>query len=66
MKKIKTADLRGLTAQELDEKRFNLEKELHGLRQSKMTGQLDKPHMFKGLRRQIAQINTIKREKQNV
>ncbi len=60
--KIKAKELRGLSDQELDQKKDALEKELHDLRQKKLTGQLDKPHQFKLVRRQIAQVNTIKKE----
>jgi large subunit ribosomal protein L29 len=61
----KARDLRSLSAQELEHKRAALEKELHDLRQKKITGQLEKPHQFKVARRQVAQINTIMREKKN-
>ena len=57
-------DLRGLSPDELMLKRQALEKGLNELRQKKVTGQLDKPHQFKLLRRQVAQIRTIENEKQ--
>ncbi len=66
MSRPKSKDLRNLSAQELDQKKDVLQKELHSLRQKKITGQLDKPHQFKATRRQVAQINTIIREKKNV
>ncbi len=66
MSLVKGKDLRGLSAAELEQKHLALEKELQELRQKKVTGQLDKPHFFKNLRRQIAQVNTIQREKKNV
>ena len=66
MSLVKGRDLRGLSAVELEQKHLALEKELQELRQKKVTGQLDKPHFFKNLRRQIAQVNTIQREKKNV
>ena len=66
MSKFKVADLRALSAQELDQKITTIEKELHDLRQKKITGQLDKPHLFKKSRRQIAQVLTVKREAKNV
>lgn len=61
----KAKDLRNLSVDELDQKRAAHEKELHDLRQKKSAGTLDKPHFFKRLKREIAQINTVKREKQN-
>ncbi len=66
MDKAKPKDLRGLSSDELTLKKHTLEKGLNELRQKRITGQLDKPHEFKLMRRQIAQINTIEREKQNV
>ncbi len=66
MSRVKAKDLRGLSSQELDQKRQALQKELFELQQKKVTGQLDKPHLFKSMHRQIAQVNTIVREKKNV
>ena len=65
MARVKAGDIRGLSLEELNHKAESLEKELQELRQKKVTGQLDKPHVFKMARRQIAQINTVLREKQN-
>ena len=62
----KVGELRGLSPDELRQKREGLEKGLNELRQKKVTGQLDKPHQFKLLRKQVAQINTIEKEKKNV
>ena len=63
MSQAKAKDLRGLSKQELVQKRDALEKELLDLRQKKVVGQLDKPHFFKRARRKIAQVLTIMREK---
>jgi large subunit ribosomal protein L29 len=63
MSRVKAKDLRGLSSVELDQKKGGLEKELFDLRQKKAMGTLEKPHQFKVIRRQIAQINTLKREK---
>ena len=65
MSRVKAKDLRGLSSAELTQKTETLGKDLMDLRQKKITGQLDKPHLFKNTRRQIAQANTILREKQN-
>ena len=62
MNKAGIGELRNLSREELDQKRQALEKDLFELRQKKAGGQLDKPHAFRLLRRQIARINTIKRE----
>ncbi len=66
MSKVKVKDLRSLSPLELEHKKETFEKELYELRQKKVSGQLDKPHQFKEVRRQIARINTIQREIQNV
>ena len=65
MPQAKVKDLRGLSLQELELKKEALEKELFELRQKKLTGQLDKPHLFKLTRKQIARILTLKKEKEN-
>ncbi len=62
MPKVKAKDLRSLSKDELAHKRLMLEKDLYELQQKKITGQLDKPHQFKLMKRQIAQVNTIVRE----
>ena len=62
MTQAKAKDLRGLSGEELNHKKASLEKELFELRQKKVTGQLEKPHQFKLARKQIARINTIRRE----
>ena len=61
----KAREFRNLSQVELDQKMQGIEKELHELRQKKVTGQLDKPHFFKQLRRQLAQIRTIESEKKH-
>ncbi len=65
MSRVKVETVRALSAPEIKSKVASLQKELFDLRQKKITGQLEKPHQFKAIRRQIAQLNTIKREKQN-
>ena len=63
MSRVKAKDLRSQSSGELDQKKQSLQKELHDLRQKKAMGILEKPHFFKLIRRQIAQINTIRKEK---
>ena len=62
MSKVKVNELRNLTAEELDQKKNGFAKDIFDLRQKRVSGQLEKPHLFKALRRQIAQINTLKQE----
>ena len=61
-RKAAVSDLRNLSQGELAEKRQSIEKDLYDLRQKKITGQLDKPHLFSIARRQIARILTVMRE----
>ena len=63
MSRVKPKELRGLSVAELDQKKHGLEKDLHDLRQKRSMGTLEKPHLFKLTRKQIAQINTIRKEK---
>jgi len=65
MSSLKAKELRGLSSGELDQKVQALQKELHELRQKRVSGQLDKPHLFKLNRRQIARILTIRKETEN-
>ena len=65
MARVKAQEFRDLTAQELDQKKFALEKDLFDLRQRRVSGQLEKPHLFKQIKRQVAQIHTLKREQEN-
>ena len=66
MSRVKASILRDLSLQEMQSKESALQKDLFDLRQKKITGQLDKPHQFKKAKREIAKINTVKREKKNV
>lgn len=65
MARAKFSELLNLSAAELDQKRNALEKDLYELRQKKASGALDKPHQFRQIRKQIAQVNTAKKELQN-
>jgi large subunit ribosomal protein L29 len=60
---MKDATLRELTASELDKKLRENREELLGLRIKQATGQVENPAQFRVLRRGIARLETIKREK---
>ena len=66
MSKENLGELRNLSTQELEHKKGALQRELFDLRQKRAGGTLEKPHFFKKLRRQVAQINTIEKEKARV
>ena len=63
MSRVKAKEFRSLSEAEIELKKSTLSKTLFELRQKKVTGQLEKPHEFKQVRRQIAQLNTVQREK---
>lgn len=51
------------SVEELKKERLELRKAQFNLRMQKSTGQLEKPHQFKEVRKQIAQINTVLAQK---
>jgi len=59
----KAADLRKETAEELMSKLEETQTELFGLRAQQVTAQLENPARMRLLRREIARIKTILREK---
>ncbi|MFH1776680.1 MAG: 50S ribosomal protein L29 [Candidatus Omnitrophota bacterium] len=64
---LKAKDLRELSEKELETKLHSLEQELYNLRFQRSTSRLDKPHLIKTARKDIARvktvINLIKKEK---
>jgi large subunit ribosomal protein L29 len=61
---MKPAELRDLADTELDEKLGDLKRELFNLRFQSATGQLDNPHRRSEVRRDIARVLTIRRERE--
>jgi len=59
----KAKDLRQLSEEELTERMEALRKEFFELTQKKEVGQVDRPHRFGHIRREIAQIGTVLSEK---
>jgi large subunit ribosomal protein L29 len=62
---VKAKDLRQHSAEELTQKTVSLRKELFELTQKREVGQLDRPHRMRQIRREIAQIQTVKNEKRS-
>ena len=60
---IKISELRSLTNQELDQKLDALKKSLFEARTQGTTGHMEKPSRIRQIRRDIARILTILREK---
>lgn len=60
---VKAKDLREHTVDELNQKISVLKKEKYELAQKNEVGQLDRPHRLRQIRREIAQLLTVIREK---
>jgi large subunit ribosomal protein L29 len=61
---MKIEDVRGMTPDQLAEALLNLKKEQFNLRFQAATGQVEKTHRVEQVRRDIARIKTVLRQKQ--
>lgn len=61
---MKASELRDMTTQELDNKLADLKSELFNLRFQLATGQLDNPMRIKAVRKDIARVKTVIRERE--
>jgi large subunit ribosomal protein L29 len=61
---MKIDEVRGLTADQLAESLLSLKKEQFNLRFQKATGQMEKTHRVGEIRKDIARIKTVLRQKQ--
>ncbi len=61
---MKADEIRQLTDEELKRKLADLKEELFNLRFQMATGQLDNPMRMKAVRRDIARVKTIQRERE--
>lgn len=61
---MKADEIRDLTDEELNRKLADLKEELFNLRFQMATGQLDNPMRMKAVRRDIARVKTIQRERE--
>lgn len=60
---MKTSELRQKGVTELGEELLALRREQFNLRMQRATNQLAKPHLFRRVRRDIARVKTILKEK---
>ena len=60
---MEAADLRKKSAEDLEKDLMSLLKDQFAYRMQRSTGQLNQPHLLKEVRRDIARIKTILREK---
>lgn len=61
---MKASELRDMTMKELDNKLAELKSELFNLRFQLATGQLDNPMRIKVVRKDIARVKTVTRERE--
>jgi large subunit ribosomal protein L29 len=61
---MKIKEIRDLNMDELKQKQKEMAEELFRLRLRHSTGQLESPAMLNRVRRDIARINTVRREKE--
>ena len=61
---MKALEIRKLTTEELNKKLEEIKKELFNLKFAASTGNLEKPHRIKELRREVAKIKTVIRERE--
>jgi len=64
VKQMKVKDIRDMSAAELDQKISGLKEELFNLRFQLATGQLENPMRIKEVKKSIARIKTIQRERE--
>jgi large subunit ribosomal protein L29 len=60
---MKTDEIRGFTADQLSDNLLNLKKEQFNLRFQQATGQMEKTHRANEVRKDIARIKTVMRQK---
>jgi len=63
---MKIGEFRDLGADELRQREKDLDDQLFRLRIQKSMGQLEAAHKLKGLRRDLARVKTVLREKESV
>lgn len=61
---VKINEIRDLTSEDLNNKIVETEKEIQTLRFSNATGNLEKPSRIRELRKQVARMKTILRERE--
>jgi len=61
---LKANKMKEMTSQELSEKMNELKNELFNLRFQLATGQLDNPMKIKAIKKDIARVNTVLRQKE--
>lgn len=60
---MKASDLRQKSSEDLNQELLALLREQFNLRMQRATSQLNKPHLFRQVRRDIARVKTVLKEK---
>lgn len=61
---MKIEDIKALPTDELKEKLYSLKEELFNLRRKKAVGQLEHGEQVRGIRKDIARVNTVLKERE--
>ncbi|HBS10904.1 MAG TPA: 50S ribosomal protein L29 [Firmicutes bacterium] len=61
---MKINEVRELSTEELNQRIYSLKEQLFNLRRKKAVGQLENPAMIKTVRKDIARINTVLKERE--
>ena len=61
---MKTSEIRRLTTEEINKKIVEIKSELFNLRFSQATGNLEKPHRLNSLRKDVARLKTVLKERE--
>jgi len=61
---MKASELKSKSVKELHDEQIAIQKEIFNLRMQRGTGQTPQTHLFRKLRRDIARLKTILREKE--
>ncbi len=62
---MKITEIRELTVKELGARKRELRQEIFNLRIQQQAGQLEKPHMLRSLRRDVARVETVLTQKRS-
>ena len=63
---MEIADIKELTIKELEARKRELRHEIFNLRIQQQAGQLERPHLIKTLRREIARLETVRSMKRKL
>ena len=62
---MKISEIKELTVKELEARKRELKHEIFNLRIQQQAGQLERPHMLRNIRRDVARVDTVLSAKKN-